>query len=145
MSELKPLSLKTHELEQHLDQFHYMTTLERVNLFNNLPRAKAEDLFLNLSTSRQFELLCLLSEADRRSWIRLMEPDDAADLIQQFTPPDRPALIALLDHDTQSDVRALLAFEEDEAGGLMNSRFLRLRPDIEIDVAIRYLRAQTRC
>src|SRR5690606_35896505 len=32
----------------------------------------------------------------------------------------------------------------DEAGGLMNPRFIRLRPDVTVDVAIRYLRAQSR-
>jgi magnesium transporter len=39
---------------------------------------------------------------------------------------------------------ALLAYREDEAGGLMNPRFIRLRPDVSVDVAIRYLRAQAK-
>jgi magnesium transporter len=38
----------------------------------------------------------------------------------------------------------LLAYAEDEAGGLMNPRFARLRPDMTVDEAISYLRLQGR-
>ncbi len=37
---------------------------------------------------------------------------------------------------------ALLAYAEDAAGGVMNPRYMRLRPDISVEVAIRYLRRQ---
>src|SRR5215470_17102017 len=37
-------------------------------------------------------------------------------------------------------VSGLLAYNEDEAGGLMSPRFARLRPDMRIDAAIAYLR-----
>lgn len=37
---------------------------------------------------------------------------------------------------------ALLAYQEDAAGGLMSPRFARLRPDMTIDEAISYLRRQ---
>src|SRR4029077_17915119 len=33
-------------------------------------------------------------------------------------------------------------YKEDEAGGLMNPRFARLRPDTTVDVAISYLRKE---
>jgi magnesium transporter len=33
-------------------------------------------------------------------------------------------------------VAALLAFKEDQAGGLMSLRFVRLRPEITVDEAI---------
>ncbi|RYZ69783.1 MAG: magnesium transporter [Proteobacteria bacterium] len=42
------------------------------------------------------------------------------------------------------EVVALLAYAEDDAGGLMNPRFIRLRPDVSVEVAIRYIRAQAK-
>ena len=42
------------------------------------------------------------------------------------------------------EVVALLAYAEDEAGGLMNPRYARLRPDMSVDEAISYVRRQTR-
>jgi magnesium transporter len=45
---------------------------------------------------------------------------------------------------TRREVSALLAYEEDEAGGLMSPRFARVRPEMTVDEAIAYLRRQAR-
>ena len=39
---------------------------------------------------------------------------------------------------------ALLAYAEDDAGGLMSPRYVRLRPDMSVDEAIAYLRRAAR-
>jgi len=39
---------------------------------------------------------------------------------------------------------ALLAYAEDDAGGLMNPRYARVRPDVSADEAVAYLRKQAR-
>ena len=74
--------------------------------------------------------------------MRLLPPDDATDLIQETPEEERPALLNLLDEYTRREVLALLAYKEDEAGGLMSPRFPRLRPDMTVDEAITYLRRQ---
>lgn len=118
---------------------------ERKAYFKSLPREEAEDMFLDLPTSDQAELVReMVSGAQRRSWLRLLPPDDVADLIQQFESPEKAGLLALLDETTKREVLALLLYSEDEAGGLMNPRFVRLRPDVSADVALRYYRMQSR-
>src|SRR6185503_12641851 len=69
-------------------------------------------------------------------------PDDAADALQSMDPRDRPPFLALLDPVTRGEVTALMAYAEDAAGGVMNPRYMRLRPEISVEVAIRYLRRQ---
>jgi len=76
--------------------------------------------------------------------MRLLAPDDAADLTQAAPPEYKDQLLALLDERTRKEVNALLAYAEDEAGGLMNPRFARVRPDSTVDEAIGYLRRQAR-
>ena len=44
----------------------------------------------------------------------------------------------------RKEVTALMAYEEDEAGGLMSPRFARIRPDMHVDEAIAYVRKQIR-
>lgn len=117
---------------------------EKKATFRLLPRAEAEEIFLNLSSHDQFELIGDLAHLEKRSWIRLLAPDDAADLIQEFQPDERPQLLSLLDEVARKEVIALLAYSEDDAGGLMSSRFIRLRPDMSVDEAIRYIRVQAR-
>jgi magnesium transporter len=120
------------------------TPEDRVYGFAQLPRAEADDFFLSLSAREQAELLLLLPREERRSWMRLLPPDDAADLVQAAPHAERDALVALLDDTTRKEVLGLLAYAEDEAGGLMNPRFSRLRPDMTVGEALAYLRVQAR-
>ncbi len=76
--------------------------------------------------------------------MRLLEPDDVADVIQEGGDENKQNLLALLDAPTRKEVLALLAYAEDEAGGLMSTRFARLRPQMTADEALSYLRRQAR-
>jgi magnesium transporter len=117
---------------------------ERLVGFRLLARKDAEDFLLELPASDQAELLLVLDPSERRSWMRLLPPDDAADLVQTVPEDAREELLALLDEPMRKEVKALLAYAEDAAGGLMNPRYARLRPDMTVDEAISYLRRQAR-
>ncbi len=117
---------------------------ERREKFKDLPRTDAEELFLSLHTHDQAELIEEAGPLERRSWVRMLAPDDVADLIQEMGPDTKEELLSLLDPQTKREVTALLAYAEDAAGGLMSSRFVRLRPDISVDEAISYIRIQAK-
>ncbi|HXU32802.1 MAG TPA: magnesium transporter, partial [Thermoanaerobaculia bacterium] len=89
-------------------------------------------------------LLASLPLVERRLWMRSYEPDDAADLLQEAPAELRDELLSLLDEVARREVRALLAYAEDEAGGLMSPRYSRVRPDMTVEEALRYLRRQSR-
>jgi magnesium transporter len=133
-----------YNLETALELWPSLTHDKRAEIFQQLLRSDAEELFLNLSASDQHPLIEDLPWAEKRSWLRLLAPDDAADLIQEFPIEERERLLSLLDEVTRKEVTALMAYAEDDAGGLMNPRFIRMRPDVPVDVAIRYLRAQAK-
>jgi len=116
----------------------------RARVFRRLERPVAEDFFLALSSRAQAGLILQFPEAERRSWLRLLAPDDAADVLQLLPKNLREGLLLLLDEPTRKEVSALLAYAEDAAGGLMNPRFARVRPDMTVDEAISYLRKQGR-
>ncbi len=101
-----------------------------------------EDLFLTQSPEEQRDFLAGLEESQKRVWLRLLPPDDAADLIQTLEPEERHAYLELIDASTRLEIMALLTYAEDKAGGLMSSRYARLRPEMSVDEAIRYLRIQ---
>ncbi|MDB4952901.1 MAG: Mg2+ transporter MgtE [Myxococcales bacterium] len=117
---------------------------ERSDGLRVLPREEAEEFFISLSPADQAALLLHFRPGQRRQWMRLLEPDDAADVIQEAGEANRPSLLALLDEPTRKEVLALLAYAEDEAGGLMSTRFARLRPQMTADEALSYLRRQAR-
>lgn len=117
---------------------------ERVEGFSLLPRDDIDDFFLGLGTIDQAQLLLGLPERERRLWLRMLAPDDAADVLQLVSLDERAHLLQLLDEPTRHEVSALLAYADDDAGGLMSPRFARLRPDMTADEAILYLRRQAR-
>lgn len=134
----------TFEIDDLKDLWPILSSVERVEAFNLLNRVDAEAYFLELDAQEQAMLLFELPERERRLWLRLLPPDDAADLVQEMDASVREEVLHLLDSTTQRDVRALLAYAEDEAGGLMNPRYVRLRPEMSVDAAIAYLRRQAR-
>ena len=130
--------------EELREAWRILSQRERLEGFLLLPRAEAEDLFLLLSPADQAAIVMSLPEGERRSWVRLLAPDDAADLVQAAPSDSRESLLGLLDDPSREEVRGLLAYAEDRAGGLMNPRFARLRPDMTVDEALAYLRKQGR-
>jgi magnesium transporter len=129
--------------EELRDAWPILSIDERVEGFRLLPRDEAEEFFFTLSPHDQADIIASLPPSERRSWMRLLPPDDAADVIQEL-PREREVLLALLDEPTRREVQALLAYAEDEAGGLMSPRYARLRPNMTVDEAISYLRKQAR-
>jgi magnesium transporter len=117
---------------------------DRVAAFRSMSRPEAEDFFLDVRAQDQAWILRALRPDERRSWIRLLAPDDVADLLQAIPAEERAGYVALLDETTQKDVAGLLAFAEDDAGGLMHPRYVRIRPDLSVDEAITYLRKAAR-
>src|SRR6185503_5336462 len=117
----------TSELDELRQLWPSLDEPERKAAFSSLPRELADDFFLDLDARDEWELLMALPQGERRLWMRLLAPDDAADLIQVAPEEQRTYLLGLLDDSTRKEVTALLAYKEDQAGGLMSPRFARLR------------------
>jgi magnesium transporter len=117
---------------------------ERVEMFAELTRDEAEEFFLTLTARAQAIIIRSCPLGERRLWMRLLPPDDAADVLQEVEVEEREEWLGLLDTSVQREVRALLAWQEDEAGGLMSPRFARVRPEMTVEEALRYLRRQVR-
>ncbi|ABF88562.1 magnesium transporter [Myxococcus xanthus DK 1622] len=131
-------------MEELHEAWPVLSVDERLEGFRLLPASVADDFFLALSAREQAELILHLQPAERRTWVRLLPPDDLADLVQAVEPEQAESILSQLDDASRREVNVLLAYAEDDAGGLMNPRFARVRPDMSIDEAISYLRKQAR-
>ncbi|CAN5625540.1 magnesium transporter [soil metagenome] len=131
------------DIDELREAWWLLSSDERLAGFRMLDREEAEEFFTDLAPRDQADLMRTLRPPERRLWLRNLAPDDAADLIQELDEEERPAFLELLDDATRREVTVLLAYAEDEAGGLMSSRFARLRPDMTADEAIGYLRRQS--
>ena len=124
------------------ENWYSLRKAQRLKEFRGLPAHQMAELFVRLDTASQAKLLQALDIDERRVWLRQLPSDDAVDLIQATAPEKRGALLAALDDRSRHEIQALLAYRSDVAGGLMDPRFARLRPELKIDEAIAYLRKQ---
>jgi magnesium transporter len=69
-----------------------------------------------------------------------LDVDDVADILQQL--PDRiiQEVLEAMSAQNRLRVETVLLYEEDTAGGLMNTDIITVRPRFTLDVVIRYLR-----
>jgi magnesium transporter len=130
------------DIDELREAWWVLSSEDRVAGFRMLDSDEAEDFFADLDARDQASLLMSLRPQERRFFLRNLAPDDAVDLLQEFDEDERRDLLALFDGATRREVTVLMAYEEDEAGGLMSSRFARLRPDMTVDEAVSYLRKQ---
>jgi len=135
---------KNFTLSELYEAWRILSIDERVEGFESIPRNDADDFFQQLSARDRAELILALPPGERRLWMRLLAPDDAADVIQEAPQQEREGLLALLDDSTRREVKGLLDYAEDDAGGLMNTRYSRLRADMTVGEAISYLRRDAR-
>lgn len=126
------------------DKWSELDASGRKEMFDALPRLEKEDLFLSLSAYEKVELIGDYPLNERRSWVRLLPLDDLTDFIQALPEDQKRSTLMLLDEQIRKEVLGLLAYAEDHAGGLMNPRYFRLRAEMSVDEAIKYLRAQAK-
>ncbi|MFK4752153.1 MULTISPECIES: magnesium transporter [Oceanospirillaceae] len=69
-----------------------------------------------------------------------LDSDDIADMLQQLPEQVTQEILSSMDHQDRARVEAILGYPEDSAGGLMNTDTITIRPDITLDVVLRYLR-----
>lgn len=142
MSESPPLSEIDVAIAELSDAWLALSPEERWEGFALLGVAEAEHFFEQLSSDDRATLVLAMPTDQRRRWMRFLALDDAADLIQEVSTEDRYTLLSDLDPGTRAEVTGLLAYAEDDAGGLMNPRFPVVRDYMVVDEGLRYLRKQ---
>jgi len=69
-----------------------------------------------------------------------LDTDDYADILQQLPNSISTQVLAALDHRDRTRIEAVLSYDEDSAGGLMNTDTITVRPRHALELVFRYLR-----
>ena len=69
-----------------------------------------------------------------------LDTDDFADILQQLPQTITNQVLASLDASDRARVEAVLSYDEDSAGGLMNTDTITVRPRHALELVFRYLR-----
>ena len=93
-----------------------------------------------LSDEIKLEFLDEMDSVEVASLTEGLDVDDIVDILQQL--PDRviPEVLQAMSAQDRQRVESVLTYNEDTAGGLMDTEVITVRPDITVDVVLRYLR-----
>lgn len=94
-----------------------------------------------LPLERQSDFLGAMGLERAADVVERMSPDDAADLLGELDESEAGELLRLMEREASEDVRGLLAYGEDTAGGLMTPAFATASPEMSVQEAIQHLRA----
>lgn len=112
---------------------------EKIVIFKLLTYKKAIEVFEDLRFAEQSYLLNNLDNAEVAPILNEMAPDERADLFKELSPKIMKKLFSLMKKEEVEDVQQLLRFQENTAGSLMTTDFLRLKKDMTARQAIVWL------
>jgi CBS domain-containing protein len=136
MAEVHPSDLA--EILEDLDR------RERAVLFRDLPVESAAEALEESEPGLQRELLRMLDPARAAGIVEEMQPDAAADLLSQLPAEESAGILGAMDELEARAVEQLLTYDENSAGGMMNTQFLRLQPAMTAQAAMQAVRDQAR-
>jgi magnesium transporter len=111
-------------------------------VFNLLDTQRAAEVLEQMSERARQDLLEILSTPRVAAVIQEMVSDDAADVLGELTPERADQALALLSKQDRDEVRPLLEYDEDSAGGIMAAEVVSVRDDALSAEAIESVREQ---
>ena len=129
-----------------------MHPAEVASLLESLPQPQREVVWDLVDPELEGDVLVELNEEVRAGLIREMdtdelvaaaeglEVDDLADLLRDLPENVNQQVLRSMDSQDRERLNAVLGFEDDTAGGLMNTDTVSVRPDVALETVLRYLR-----
>jgi magnesium transporter len=108
--------------------------------FRLLPQDLAAETFAEMDPELQEKLIEAISDRELREVVNELCADDAADLVDDMPANVVKRILRQADPDMRRMINELLKYPEDTAGSIMTPEFVRLRPDMTVDQAIKSIR-----
>ncbi|MFM7321860.1 MAG: magnesium transporter [Armatimonadota bacterium] len=113
---------------------------DRNALLESLPVETAADAVTEADEEVQREIMEQLDPWMAADILEEMEPDDAADIVQDLSGSKRKELLDEMEAEEAEEVKELLHYDENTAGGLMTPEFYALPVHVTAQQAIDMLR-----
>ena len=125
------------------------------DLLESLPQAKRHVVWDLVDTDLDGEVLVEVNDEVRAGLIRDssatdlvqavgdLDIDDLADIINDLPDDVISQVLHAMDRQDRERLEQVMSYPDDSAGGLMNPDVVTVRPDVSLDVVLRYLRLRS--
>jgi magnesium transporter len=120
-----------------VDELDHHTSTALLEGFDNEALA---DTLEESSSEMQMTILSNMAPERAADILEEMDPDEAADLLADLPNGTSQALLELMEQDEALEVRTLLTYPEDAAGGIMTTEFAYVPEDLTVGEALDFLR-----
>ncbi|NBJ64355.1 magnesium transporter [bacterium c-19] len=91
----------------------------------------------------KYELLKLFSDVKQKHILEVMSKDEVTDLLGELEDEEQQELLAKLDNEDRQDVKELMSYPKECAGGLMTTEFISIRAKNTVYQTLEYLQRNT--
>jgi len=135
--------LSMHNYEQS-EYFEDTNDENRQKIFQFLSPQEVADFFDHLDIDDEdYEELFEKINANYASHIlEEMSYDNAVDILNELTKPKVASLLTLMNKEDANEIKALLHYEEDTAGGIMTTEYLSLKSTTPVKEALMHVKEQ---
>jgi magnesium transporter len=152
-SQLKALSeaLEAGTMQHARRMLNELNPAEIADLLESLPYTERNLLRDLVNPEKEGDVLLEVGDEVRATLIRDMpleelvhaaeglDVDDLADFVQSLPDKVTAEVLTSLDSQRRRRLEAVLSYPEDSAGGLMNTDTITVRPEVTLEVVMRYL------
>jgi Mg/Co/Ni transporter MgtE len=138
---LEPDPLRRLRLNISYEKLERMHPADLADIVEELSHAEREAIFESIESEAAAEALSEVDPKMQASILEALEPERAADIVEEMDPDEAADALAELEDETseeildemasepKTEVQELLEFEEDTAGGMMNTQYVALPED----------------
>ncbi|MBI3195185.1 MAG: magnesium transporter [Ignavibacteriae bacterium] len=126
------------------DLLNRLEAEDRDFVFNLLDTETASEVLLELDPAIREQLLEVLSSEKITSFVGELASDDATDVVSELSPQVAEKVLEAMTAEDSADVKELLRYAEDTAGGIMGTEFVSVHRRETVHKAIRGVRVQAK-
>ena len=113
---------------------------EREAIFETIDSEVAADALSEVDPKMQASILEALEPEKAADIVEEMAPDEAADILSELEEETSEEILDEMDSAEKTEVQELLEYEEDTAGGMMNTEYVALHENASVGDAMAALR-----
>ncbi|HEV3201092.1 MAG TPA: CBS domain-containing protein [Bryobacteraceae bacterium] len=150
---LEPDPLRRLRLNITYQKLEEMHPADLADIVEELSPAEREAIFETIDSEAAADALSEVEDPKMQaSILEALEPEKAADIVEEMAPDEAADILSELEEETseeildemdsapKTEVRELLEFEEDTAGGMMNTEYVSLHDNASVMDALAALR-----
>jgi len=137
-------------IDEIIDDIHPADILDAIRLyegdkslvFNKLPEGIIASIIDYAEDEEKYELLTMFPEIRQKEIIDEMSSDELVDLLGSITTSEANEILVKMDLEDAAEVKELLNYPSDTAGGIMATEFIAIGENMTISETLKYLQKE---